>query len=150
MRAERLPKILITGFILALLVYIVAFSLIQNRRTRNGPWRTVFVTDASGQPALLIEQPKLNISQKIVFVGQMLPQKNSQKSRVFDNPNETKAPFGEVIFQDLTFLPGTVTLNVFDHQVELLPRVLTIDKREYPWKKNEVITVPNEARLKTK
>jgi hypothetical protein len=46
-----------------------------------------------------------------------------------------------LIFQDPTFLPGTVTIRLFGHVVEFLPRVLTIDKKEYPWQSGAVIEV---------
>jgi hypothetical protein len=42
---------------------------------------------------------------------------------------------------DTTFLPGTVTLEVFNHQVELLPRVLVIDRQEHPWLSESTITL---------
>jgi hypothetical protein len=48
-------------------------------------------------------------------------------------------PFGELLYQDPTFLPGTVTMRLFGHVVELLPRVLTVDKKEYPWQSGAVI-----------
>jgi hypothetical protein len=47
-----------------------------------------------------------------------------------------------MIFQDPTFLPGTVTMRLFGHQIELLPRVLTIDREEYPWHSTNWINVP--------
>jgi hypothetical protein len=42
---------------------------------------------------------------------------------------------------DTTFLPGTVTLQVFNHEIELLPRVLVIDGQEHPWLSESTITL---------
>ena len=47
-----------------------------------------------------------------------------------------------MIFQDPTFLPGTVTLRQFGHEIELLPRVLIIDKKEIPWRAGKTVEVP--------
>jgi hypothetical protein len=66
---------------------------------------------------------------------------------VFDDPTQTNVPFGEVIFQDLTFLPGTVTFNFFGHEVELLPRTLIIDKQEHAWKTGEVISITGPGKF---
>jgi hypothetical protein len=147
MKTERLPKILITAFVFALVIYVLMFSFIQNRRTRKGPWKITFQSDATGRPALMIEQTKLNISQKIVFPDEQIAEKNLEQLRVFEDPNQTNAPFGEIVFQDLTFLPGTVTFNFFGHGVEVIPRVLTIDKQEHPWKNSETITVTGEGKF---
>jgi hypothetical protein len=147
MKTERLPKILITAFVFALVIYVLMFSFIQNRRTRKGPWRITFQSDANGRPALMIEQTRLNISQKIVFANEQIAEKNLEQLRVFEDPNQTNAPFGEVVFQDLTFLPGTVTFNFFGHGVEVIPRVLTIDKQEHPWKNGETITVTGKGKF---
>ena len=39
-------------------------------------------------------------------------------------------------------LPGTATFELFGHEIQLLPRVLIIDRREYPWRPNATITLP--------
>jgi hypothetical protein len=126
---------------LALALYILAFASMQSCRTSKGPWELVFFSDNTGTPGLLITQPKLNISERVIFTDRKLPQNNLTRERRFDDPTKTNAPFGEIIFQDLTFLPGTVTFNFFGHEIELLPRVLTIDKQEHAWKNGEVISV---------
>ena len=148
MKSDRLPKILLVGFIFALVIYILAFSYIQNRRTANGPWRVVFLSNSAGTPSLLVEQPKLNISKRITFPGQQLSHTNLAQAFVFDDPTKTNAPFGEIVFQDLTFLPGTVTFIFFGHELELLPRILIIDKEEHGWKSGATVFVTGEGKFK--
>jgi hypothetical protein len=148
MKSDRLAKILLIGFVSALVLYILSFSFIQYRRTFRGPWQVVFLSDNNGTPGLLVTQPKLKISERIMFSGRKLSQSNAVHAVVFDDPTKTNAPFGKMVFQDLTFLPGTVTLNLFGHEVELLPRVLIIDKQEYAWKTGEVISVAQQAKPK--
>jgi hypothetical protein len=147
MKSDRLTKILLGGFVLALVIYISAFGIMQSCRTSKGPWHVSFLTDESGTPALLIEQQKLNISKKIMFPGQKISQTNMAHALVFDDPTKTNAPFGEIIFQDLTFLPGTVTFNFFGHEIELLPRVLIVDKQERDWKSSEVVSVTGPGKF---
>ena len=36
-------------------------------------------------------------------------------------------------FQDATYLPGTVTLLAFNHEVELIQRGLVVDRLERVW-----------------
>ncbi|MEO5802955.1 MAG: hypothetical protein ABIR24_05460 [Verrucomicrobiota bacterium] len=147
MQSDRLTRILLIGFVLALSIYLGSFSFIQHRRTFKGPWSIVFSNDSAGIPSLLVEQPKLNISQQITFLDNKLSETNLVRRLVFDDPTKTNVPFGEIIFQDLTFLPGTVTLNLFGHEVELLPRVLIIDKREHPWKSEKVVSVTGSGKF---
>jgi hypothetical protein len=48
------------------------------------------------------------------------------------------------VFQDTTFLPGTVVIQTFGHEIQLLPRVLTLDRAEHPWRPGEVIFLTNQ------
>jgi len=148
MKNDRLPKILLLSFIFAVVIYLPAFGLMQGCRTSKGPWHVEFSTDATGTPALLIEQAKLNVSKRIVFADQKISQTGLSHQLVFDDPTKTNAPFGEIVFQDLTFLPGTVTFNFFGHEVELLPRVLIVDKQEHVWKNSEALSVTGEGKYK--
>jgi hypothetical protein len=140
MRSDGLLKHLAICLVIAVVFYVTAFGWIQYRRTAKGSWVADFRADAAGTPALLISQTNLNISETIVFAGQTVHAANFPRTIVFGQtpPN---LPFGELIFQDPTFLPGTVTMRQFGHVVELLPRVLTVDKKEYPWQSGAVIQV---------
>ena len=50
-------------------------------------------------------------------------------------------PAGRCLFEDLTFLPGTVALNVGGTGVQMLPRTLTVGTNEFPWRQARVIEV---------
>jgi hypothetical protein len=52
-----------------------------------------------------------------------------------------EVPFGQCVFMDTTFLPGTLTLQLFGHEIELLPRVLVVDRQEHPWRPATAITL---------
>jgi hypothetical protein len=45
------------------------------------------------------------------------------------------------------FLPGTVTLDCFGHEVELLPRVLVLNRRQVPWKSHTTNELDASAKL---
>jgi len=118
------------AFLIAVVFYVVFFSWMTHRREGKGPWQVTFATDAKGTPSLDIQQQKLKLSKRITFDGVTVPPTNAT---VRFNQSTTEIPFGKMLFQDPTFLPGTVTMELFGHKVELLPRVLAVDKQEHAW-----------------
>ena len=145
MNSEGLLKKIAAVFLGALVVYIVGYSAIEHRRTRNGPWEVVFTNDSSGAPAILINQPKLAISNVLmVFPGETFPVGTSAAAPpTFTQPRPVPfdLPFGRCVFMDATSLPGTVVFELFGHEIQLLPRVLTIDKTEQPWQSGARLTL---------
>jgi len=140
MRSDGLLKHLAISLVIAVVFYVTVYGWIEHRRTVKGPWVAEFRADAAGIPSLLISQTNLNISETITFPGQTVRPGNFSRTVIFGQ-TPPELPFGKLIYQDPTFLPGTVTMRLFGHLVELLPRVLTIDKKEYPWKTGAVIQV---------
>jgi hypothetical protein len=140
MRSDGVIRHFAITFAIAVVLYIVSFGWIEHRRVFKGPWEITFATDAAGQPSLLISQPVLNISQKIGFPAQKIASTNLVQVEHFEEA-VTTLPFGEMIFQDPTFLPGTVTMRLFGHEIELLPRVLVVDKKEIPWRTGQTVEV---------
>jgi hypothetical protein len=139
-------KHFVLAFIIALALYVMAYTAIEHRRTRNGPWLVTF-TNLSGAPALVVDEPQLNIgSVTISFPGQSASFTN-QTVR-FDPPQPVPftLPFGQCVFEDTTFQPGTLVFAVFGHEIQLLPRTLTLDKREVPWQSGAVIALTNAPR----
>src|SRR5213596_3218864 len=139
MQPSGVARPVLVGLLLAVAIYAAGFALDQHLRARRGPWEVTFTTEPSGSPALIVKQPKLNIANlKIVFLGETAT--NFQGSVVFDVPQKP-VPFGKVKFEDLTYLPGTVTFDFFGHEIELLPRTLYINRHARPWNSNETITL---------
>jgi hypothetical protein len=138
MRSDGLLQHLAICAILAVAFYVTAFGWIEHRRAARGPWVASFRADAAGAPSLLISQTNLNISETLVFPGQTVRPPGFSRAVVF-GPAPPELPFGELIYQDPTFLPGTVTMRLFGRQVQLLPRVLTVDGKEYPWRRGAVV-----------
>jgi hypothetical protein len=142
MKSENPLKHVAIPFLIALLIYVVFYFGIENRRTHKGPWGVTFTNDASGTPTLIINQIKVGITNlQITFPGetnhvQSTPLNLSQPQQV---PYDV--PFGTCVFMDTTFLPGTVVFNLFGHEIQLIPRVLTIDKKEIPWESGKTIAV---------
>ena len=149
MKPEGPAKHFVLAFLLALAGYIVFYQLIEHRRIRNGPWLVTFATSAEGIPAIVINQPRLAITNvQISFSGETLPGTNSSVTLVFGQPKPVpyEVPFGNCVFMDTTFLPGTVTLQLFGHEIELLPRVLVIDRQEHMWRPDITIALPQGKR----
>jgi hypothetical protein len=143
MKSDNLLRHLAIPLGIAVLVYVIFYSFIEHRRTRNGPWRVTFTQDASRAPVLLINQPKLAITNlQITFPGET----NSNSTNallVLDTPQPVPydIPFGKCVFMDTTFLPGTIVFDLFGHEIQLIPRVLTIDKKDIPWSANALVIV---------
>ena len=152
MKSDGPIKHFILAFLLAVICYAFFYHNIENRRTRKGPWEITFTNDASGNPSLFINQPKLAITNtQIVFIDQRVAKPFTPATLVFSQPRPVPfdLPLGECVFMDTTFLPGTVTLQLFEHEIELLPRVLVVDRQEHPWLSESTITLhpvePNSA-----
>jgi hypothetical protein len=134
MKRESMAKHFGIVFFAAVLLYLVSFYGIEHLRTRKGGWQVSFRTDTAGIPRLIIAQPRLGISNvTLEFPDQRLGQSNVGSSIVFDQPI-TNVPFGRVVYLDTTFLPGSIVFELFGHQIQLLPRVLMVDRKEMPWR----------------
>jgi len=134
MPRERLLKAVGLVFLGAVLLYLLAFYGIEYARNRKGGWQVTFQSDNAGVPQLLIAQPVLGIRDvHVVFPEQRLTRQNLEECVRFDEPL-TAVPFGKVIYLDTTFLPGSIVLELFGHEVQLLPRTLIVDRKETPWK----------------
>jgi hypothetical protein len=144
MKSEGPLKHFLLAFLLAVICYAFFYHNIEHRRTRKGPWEIIFTNDFNGSPALVINQPKLAITNaQIVFSDQKIPPGFSSATVLFSQPRPVpySLPLGKCVFMDTTFLPGTVTLDLFNHEIELLPRVLVIDRQEHPWLSGSSITL---------
>jgi hypothetical protein len=156
MRAEGALKHFITAFAIAAVGYLAIFYGIEHLRTRKGPWQLSFAAHEEGGskvPLLTIAQPDLGIRNvTLAFQGEMLRENFVPQVWVAGEPKKVPfpLPFGSVIFLDTTILPGTVTMNVFDHEIELLPRTLIIDHQEHPWVNGtNILLQPTSSRKTT-
>ena len=142
MKSEGMAKHFVLAFVFALAIYVLVYQLIEHRRTRNGPWQVAFTTNSAGAPLVSIAQPALGITNvQLVFPGGQVPATNLPVVLTFAEPRPVPyaLPFGQCVFVDSTFLPGTLTFDMFGHEIELLPRVLILDRKEHPWKSDETI-----------
>src|SRR5277367_6523793 len=73
-------------FIISLVLYIAAYSAIEHRRTRHGPW-TVTFTNLAGAPALVIDERRLSIS-NVILSFPTQPPSVTHAALVFDPPRE--------------------------------------------------------------
>src|SRR5262245_2585475 len=122
------PKSVALFFLLLLAAYLAVFYGIEHWRRYQGPWEVQFVTDAAGHPSVVARQPKRHLQKlELVLRGETVVATNLSETVLFDRPRKP-VPFSKVIYEDLTSLPGVVTLDLFGHEVELLPRVLVVNR----------------------
>lgn len=120
-------------FLICLVSYAALFGLDQWARTRRGPWNVTFSASPTGNPRLEISETRLGIEGVTLEIeGERAT--NAPQSVAFDGPQRA-VPFGQLVFSDTTYLPGTVTLQCYGHEVELLPRTLIVNRKEVPWRK---------------
>lgn len=139
------------AFLIALLVYAAAYLLIENRRTRKGPWEVSFWVE-NRTPVVAINQVALGITNaQIHFPGESAAWTNGRVTLRFGEARAVpfEVPFGRCIFMDATFLPGTLTFQLFGHEIELLPRVIMIDHEERPWRRGEPILLRPSPNLRS-
>lgn len=143
MNANSQARPFVIALISAVILYVIGFSWIEHERGKGGPWQVVFATE-NGHPALTISQPKLHLADvKIVFAATNPPAGPAQTLNFkLAQPVPFDVPFGRCIFLDTISLPGTVTFQLFGHEIQLMPRVLTIDRVEHPWQSGQTISLP--------
>ncbi len=146
MKRDSLLKPVAIAFAIALIGYATLYSCDSHLRTRKGPWQVEFTADTNGVPAIIIHQPALGVERfQLVFAGERAPTNFSPATIRFDTPKQ-KVPVGEFLYHDLMYLPGVVSLNLFGHGIELLPRTLIVDGREEPWRATAMLDLKPEAK----
>ena len=153
MKSDNPIKHFAFAFAIAVAIYFIAYSSIEHRRTRKGPWQVTFATSTNGEPRMIIDQPTLHLENvEIVFAGEVAAFTNNLTTLQFSQPRQVpyEVPFGKCIFMDTTFLPGTLTFQFFGHEIELLPRVMIIDHREQPWRSGSTITLSRSQTAREK
>ncbi len=134
-------------FVLALGFYFAAYRWLSGCQTGRGPWEVMFTNDVAGVPEIVIAQPGLGVSNVHVrFPGEHFAASNAPAKVVFSTP-KTPVPAGQLIYDDLMFLPGTVTLDLFGHEVELLPRTLVLNRAPAGWTNNTTHTLERTNKL---
>jgi hypothetical protein len=145
MKPDRVWKQIIAVFVAALAGYLAVFYFVEHQRRKDGPWQATFMT-VDGLPTMMINHPKSQLTNiTIAFVGAPAPT-NPPQTVAFEHgrPAPFDLPFGKCVFIDALYMPGTAACEIFGHEIQLMPRVLTIDKVERPWRSGEKILLTNQ------
>jgi len=132
MKSGFTAKSIVLLFFAVLGLYLAVFFGIERARQHKGPWQVDFQTSADGRPFLIVSQAKLGLSDVKIVVHEQ--NSSNTTGRVSFDQVKRAVPFGKVIYEDLTFLPGVVTFDLFGHEIELLPRSLIVNKKQVAWK----------------
>lgn len=146
-RNERI-RFLAIPLVGALVIYFGGYFAVEHLRQRKGPWEVEFTT-ANDRPAIRVTQPHLGIADLVlVLADEAVPAGFTNTVMRFTEPRDTPypVPHGRVIFEDLTFLPGTVTFDFHGHGIELLPRTLILNGREHAWQSGQTLTLQPEEK----
>jgi hypothetical protein len=147
-------------FLATLFLYITLYGGCMAVRRKGGPWVITQDKLPDGTPIVQIEHHRIlsNGPVTLRFPGEVAPARftNHPLQRIYSQPNTNILPYGPVVFLDTTFLPGNVTLDVFGHLVEMVPRTLYLDGKDVGWVAGTNIVLsptnklPVEARPKPK
>jgi hypothetical protein len=145
MSKDSLPRILLLVFVITAVAYFAAFFGIERWRARKGPWQVDFAVAADGRPTMLISQSGLRLDGvTIVFAEESAPATNLTIR--FDHPIKD-VPWGTVAYQDPITYPGVVTLHLFGHEIEMMPRTLSLNRREIPWQSHSTNRLKSADKL---
>lgn len=140
-------------FIGTLFLYITFYGGCMAYRHKGGPWAITQDKLPDGTPIVKIEHHRILSNAPVIlhFPGEVAPARftNHPLLRIYSQPNTNTLPYGPVVFLDTTFLPGNVTLDVFGHLVEMVPRTLYIDGKEVGWNPGTNITLSPTNKLPT-
>lgn len=142
MKRDHFLRHAFIAFSITLLGYVLVYQADRWLRLRRGPWQVTFDLAPNGAPLILIDQPKLGIARaRLEFPGETAPPFPAPQTLAFDSPLQTNLPFGRTLFLDTTYLPGAVTMDLFGHEIELLPRTLVLNRKEVPWSTARTLTL---------
>lgn len=149
MNSDRLSRHLLIAFLLSLALYVAGYWFIEGRRVVDTPWVVEFQTGREGHAEIEVRQDSLGRGPvRIRIVSTNVGPAGAPQAVVFNTPKPVPfpVPLGQCIFQDTTFLPGTVVLEISGVQIQMLPRALTIGTNEFSWTTNGLIVVAPDGR----
>src|SRR2546421_4584738 len=101
MRTDNPIKHFVVPFLMALLIYAVAYSWIEHQRIRKGAWQLTFTNGVAGEPAILLNQHSLGLTNvQLSFPGEVFRETNNFSTLVLSEPRQVpyEVPFGQCIF----------------------------------------------------
>lgn len=148
---NRTWRIFAIPAVIALLGYIVLYATDVRLRERRGPWEATFQVETDGTPAVVLRHDTLGIQDvRVRFVGEHVDTNTPPLPATvrFDQPS-APVPFGKTAFDDLMYLPGTVVLQCFGHEVQMLPRTLYLNRRGVDWSSGKTFDLQASGKLPT-
>ena len=129
--------------LVSLVGYIALFSWIENSRRKNDPWEITF-TQVDNSPALLVSHARLGLTNVTIIFPDAVATNTPQTIR-FEHGRVAPfdLPFGKCVFLDTLYLPGSMAMELFGHQIQLMPRTMLIDRLEHAWLSGEKILLTN-------
>ncbi len=148
--SERILKRFGLAFGVVFLGYVLLYSGDRYLRLRKGPWELQFSSESDGTPRLVINQPALGITNVTLRLEGESVRQEPVLVR-FDAPDQWKSqlveiPYGRVLFFYRNYLPGTVILDLFGHEVEIVSRALILNLNEHEWQSGAVISLKPEQK----
>jgi hypothetical protein len=132
---DNLIRSLVVVFLVTLAGYFAFFYLIENRRTVHSPWLLSMEAGADGTLRLVARQETMKLGPVEIVLPGAAAGGLARTNLIFATPQPfpRPAPRGDIKFEDLTFLPGTVAMRIQGTDLQVLPRSLTVGTNEILW-----------------
>jgi len=99
---------------------------------------------------VVIAQASLGLSNVVVrFAGETNSKPADLPATIRFQDPQMPVPFGVTAFDDLMYLPGTIVLHCFGHEVQMLPRALFLNRKEIGWQSGATYTLHAADKLPT-
>src|SRR5437867_12371187 len=87
MKSDNPVKHFVVAFLIALAAYFVAYTFIEHRRNRTGPWQVTFTTRSASGPTIMNHQPALHVTNVAMSFEASVVRGTSRSSTLsFDQP----------------------------------------------------------------
>lgn len=144
MKQERFSRHLLIAFGLSLALYVFGYWLIESRRVVDTPWQVSFTTNHTGLMFVTVQQDTKRLGPVTIQWAEKDSATAAGSETIrFDTPRPVPFPVpgGRCVFQDTTFLPGTVVLELGSTTIQMIPRALTVGTNEFAWESGKSIRI---------
>lgn len=116
----------------AIFIIITIFAILTFTIRSGNPWIACYDLDNNGHMVIKITNQEIaRVGVSIYFKTDI---KNFKKTNIKFNKTIKNIPFGNIIHQDITTLPGRVQFTFQDNHIEMMESKLVVNYENYKWR----------------
>lgn len=98
---------------------------------RGRPWEFAYGKTAEGNLQITVNQSELGVRNAVIHANIPAPEELVGKTVLIERRSDLSV--GQVLFADLTSLPGRIRFRLGAHVIDIMPRGMLIDEKEVGW-----------------